>query len=235
MSKLPESLSDKPVKLIEHSLAQHKLTQMRDRSNLEKAEREKFRRLMREVGLILCCEVTRHLLLQTSDYSADPNGINLFQGDSLKEHRIVVIPIIRGGLVLAESFCELMPMALVGHIGLFREYVSGNSKVTNFFTSIPSAPETDFFLIDAEINTSNTITSAVEILLNRVGVEASRISVVSLVAWENGLVTFYNNTDPRFREVKIFTLAVDEELDNEGMVFPGLGNVGVRLFGTHRG
>lgn len=230
----PDTFDKLPVTIINHSLAQHKLTLMRERLAGKKAGREKFRRLLREVGLILCCEVTRSLAMQLTDYSADPDGKETFIDKTLEQHRIVIVPIIRGGLLLADSFCELLPMALVGHMGLFREYDSGMSKVTSFFTAIPSAPTTEFFLIDSEINTSKTISSAIEILLS-IGITAERISVVSLVACKSGLENFYKNEDTRFLNVKIFTLAVDEKLDDDGIVFPGLGDVGVRLFGTHRG
>jgi uracil phosphoribosyltransferase len=221
------------VTLIEHSLARHKLTLMRERSRDKFAVREKFRRLLHEVGLIMCCEVTRELHMRITDYSADGDGLEIFQDKILEEHRIVIVPIIRGGLELAASFSELLPMAIVGHVGLFREYISGDSKVTNFFTSIPSAPETEFLLIDAEINTSRTISSAVEILMG-IGVPAGRISVISLIACESGILNFYQNSNSRFQEVKIFTLAIDGGLDKEGIVYPGVGNVGVRLFGTYR-
>jgi uracil phosphoribosyltransferase len=206
---------------------------MRERSRDKFAVREKFRRLLHEVGLIMCCEVTRGLQMRTTNYSADADGPKKFQDEILEEHRIVIVPIIRGGLELAASFSELLPMAIIGHVGLFREYISGKSKVTNFFTSIPSAPETEFFLIDAEINTSRTISSAVEILLG-IGVPAERISIISLIAWETGISNFYQNSNSDFQKVKIFTLAVDDGLDEEGIVFPGVGNVGLRLFGTYR-
>jgi uracil phosphoribosyltransferase len=200
------------------------------------ASREKFRRLMREVGLIMCCEVTRSLKRRTVEYWADIDGTVKFDAERLQQHRVVIVPIIRGGLTLSEAFFELLPMARVGHMGLFREYVDGTSQVTNFFTSIPSAPDTEFFLIDAEINTSETIAHAVSILLDkRVGVEPKQINVVTLVACNQGLWAFYEKADSRFRDVKIFTLAIDDELDDEGIVFPGIGNVGFRLFGTGRG
>jgi uracil phosphoribosyltransferase len=232
MRKYPDN-----VMVIDHSLAQHKLTLMRQRSGEGIASREKFRRLMREVGLILCSEVTRSLERRTVGFSVDIDGTaRSFEGERLREQRVVIVPIIRGGLTLSEAFLELLPMARVGHMGLFREYVDGTSQVTNFFTSIPKAPETEFFLIDAEINTSQTIAHAVSILLSKsVGVEPKRIHIVTLVAYKQGLEAFYENADTRFREVNIFTLAVDDELDDEGIVFPGIGNVGFRLFGTGRG
>lgn len=224
------------VSLVDHSLAQHKLTLMRQRARDGIVSREKFRRLMREIGLILCAEVTRSLRRRTVQYSADFAGTTSFQAERLLQHRVVLVPIIRGGLELSDAFLELLPMARVGHLGLFREFADGTSLVTNFFTSIPSGrDETDFFLLDAEINTAQTMSYAVSILLDdRVGVKPHQIKIVTLVACRRGLEAFYGNSDLRFRDVKIFTLAVDDALDEEGVIYPGIGNVGFRLFGTGR-
>jgi uracil phosphoribosyltransferase len=212
--------------VITHALAVHKLSLMRDRSRELGADIEKFRRLMREMGLILCSEATRDLPLQPWPVQV-PGGE--FEAQILEQAKLVVIPILRAGLVLAEAFFELIPMARSGHIGLFRDF--GRDEITNYLTSIPSAPVTDFFVLDPVIATSKTICKAVDILLD-LEVAPERIRVVSLVAARQGVETFYSNSN--HVAIRLFTVAIDPDIDAHGLVLPGIGDAGDRLFGTEK-
>ncbi len=222
------------VQIVEHSLAQHKLTLLRDRSRAAELDREKFRRLMRETGLIMCAEVTRKLRSKPSNFNTDADGRIKHEGMILEQHKIVIVPVIRGGLVLAEAFFELLPMAQGGHIGIYREFVDRTVKVINFFTAIPSAGDTDFIVLDCVIVTGTTMKLAIEILLD-LGVNPERIFVVSLIAHRGGLIRLFGGGDDRFSKINVFTLAIDDEIDDEGNLVPGMGDVGVRLYGTKKG
>jgi uracil phosphoribosyltransferase len=222
------------VKLVEHSLAQHKLTLMRDRSRKTELDREKFRRLMREIGLIMCAEVTRELRLKPSEFNIDSEDRVKYEGMILHQHKIVVVPVIRGGLILAEAFFELLPMAQGGHIGIHREFSDRTVKVTNFFNAIPGAADTDIILLDCVIVTGTTMEMAIDILL-KLNVRPERIFVVSLIAHRGGLNRLFGRGDKNFSKINVFTLDIDEEIDAEGNLVPGIGDVGMRLYGTKRG
>jgi uracil phosphoribosyltransferase len=225
-SAIADSFVDQYLTIIEHALAVHKLTLMRDRSRELGADIERFRRLMREVGLILCSEATRDLSLEPYQIEVSDGK---YEGLLLEQTKLVVIPILRAGLVLAEAFFELVPMARSGHIGLFRGFHP--DEITNYLTSIPSAPVTDFFVLDPVIATSKTICTAVDILLG-LDVEPKRIRILSVIAARQGIEAFYSN--PEHARIRLFTVAVDPELDEHGFVVPGIGDAGDRLFGTEK-
>ena len=212
--------------VINHALAVHKLTLMRDQSPALRADIEKFRRLMREVGLILCSEATRDLPLQPWPIQVSGGP---FEAQVLEQVKLVIVPILRAGLVLAEAFFELVPMARSGHIGLFRDF--HQDELTNYLTSIPTAPVTDFFVLDPVIATSKTICKGVDILLD-LDIQPERIRVVTLLAAQQGIEAFYSNH--RHADVRIFTVAIDPEVDQNGYVVPGIGDAGDRLFGTEK-
>lgn len=228
------------VTIVEHSLAQHKLTLMRDRSRKTELDREKFRRLMREIGLIMCAEVTRKLRLKPSEFNIDADdrkdaGDRIkYEGMILNQHKIVVVPVIRGGLVLAEAFFELLPMAQGGHIGIHREFSERTVKVINFFNAIPGAGDTDIILLDCVIVTGTTMKMAIDILLD-LKVRPERIFVVSLIAHRGGLNRLFGKGNENFSKINVFTLDIDEDIDDEGNLVPGIGDVGMRLYGTKKG
>jgi len=208
--------------LVTHALARHKLTLMRDKT----LKLERFRRLMHEIGLIMCAEATRDLDLQPWPVET-PFG--MAEGETLRQSKLVVVPILRAGLVMADAFSQLLPMARTGHIGLFRE--NSENAPTNYLTSIPSAPVTDFFIVDPLIATSKTIQKAVQILLD-LGIVPGRIRVVSLIVAREGLESFYSH--PSRVGIRLFALEVDPDLNAHGYIIPGLGDAGDRLFGTEK-
>lgn len=205
---------------IDHALARHKLAMMRDKA----CGLAMFGQLMREVGLILCAEATRDLAVVPVTVQTPlgiAGGVRLAQAD------IMVVPILRAGLVFADAFRALLPNARTGHIGLFRDHASG--EVATYLTSIRNSPSTEFFIVDPMIASANTIEKAVEMLLD-IEVPAERIRVVSLLAARPGIERFYS--DPRRAKIRIYTVEVDEILDERGYLVPGLGDAGDRLFGS---
>lgn len=217
------------LKVIEHALAAHKLTLMRDQSKSFSVDLDRYRRLMREIGLILCGEVTRDLALAKPTKGKAKDGTPL-DGRRLQQQKLAIVPILRAGLALADAFFELLPSARAGHIGLFRDYE--NATITRYLMSIPRVPETDFIILDPIIATSATICAATDMLLDEFDIPASRIRIASVVASKQGIERFYE--DERHSEVRIFVCAIDDGWDAEGLPIPGIGEPGDRLYGTDR-
>jgi uracil phosphoribosyltransferase len=208
--------------VIDHNLARHKLTLMRDRD----CTSDRFRRLMRQTGLILCSEATRDLEL-ISKPRPITTPVAQTKGYEREQETLVVIPVLRAGLILAESFSELLPRARTGHMGFFID--PQTNTLQRYLTSIPSAPVTDFFLLDPVIAKGTTITAAVDILLGDVGIDAEHIRIICILAAAPGIEAFYS--DEKRAKIRIYAVAIDPEVNEQGYVVPGLGDAGGRLFG----
>ena len=206
--------------LVDHPLAKHKLGLMRDKS----CDDHQFRRLMKQVGLLMAAEVTKDLPLEPRKIET---SFATCVGERLDQEKIAIIPVLRAGLVFGEAFHELMPVAKTGHLGLFRDHEK--DSVARYLVSLPSGEFRRFYLLDPIIATGSTIFSATEILLE-LGVPTDRIRVVSLIVAEDGLEKIYS--DPRFSGLRIYAVARDLGINDEGYIVPGLGRAGDRLFGT---
>jgi uracil phosphoribosyltransferase len=206
--------------LVEHALAKHKLGLMRDRN----CDVQMFRRLMRQLGQVLCVAVTQDLPLTPKSIQT-PLASTIV--DHLDQQKIAVIPILRAGLVFAEAFHELLPQSRTGHLGLFRN--PNTHTVERYLASLPSGEFTDFIILDPMIATGETLTEAVRILLD-LGVPADRIRVASLIASRTGIERFFEDT--RHSGIQVYAIACDPALSDKGYIIPGLGDAGDRLFGT---
>jgi uracil phosphoribosyltransferase len=201
--------------LVKHALLAHKLDMLRDR----RCPPELFSRILFEAGLILCSEALRDL--------PEPQGDN-DENWLLRRDIVIGVPVLRAGLVFANSLIEILPFAPIGHVGLFRKK-HGEDPV-NYLTSIPPASEYSVFLIlDPVIATGKTAMKAIEILRNA-KVSSDRIRVVSLLAYKGGLE--YIVSCKENKPIKIYTAGIDEELDKEGFLVPGIGDAGDRLYST---
>jgi uracil phosphoribosyltransferase len=216
--------------LVRHSLAIHKITLMRDRSAAMTLDIARYRRLMHEVGLILCAEVTRDLDLR--NFPVDVGGDRPFEGQVLSQLDSVVIPLLRAGLGFEHAFFELMPMARTGHIGLFHDQDEQGQRIggalVHYLTSFPTTPATDFFLLDPILVTGQTMTKAVR-LLRDAGVPNERIRAVTMLASRTGADDFCGN--PEHAGIRLYSVMLDEQ--NElGQLVPGVGDPGDRMYAT---
>ena len=199
-----------------HPLVQHKLTRLRDKETKPK----KFRELVRELGALLTYEATADLTLRPVSVETPMAVTN---GEDLKE-KIGLVPILRSGLGMVEGVWELMPSAEVWHIGLYRD--EQTLKPVAYYNRLPVAPTVSLCLIlDPMLATGGSAVATVNILKDW-GVE--KIKFVGLIAAPEGIERLHN-THP---DVPIHLAAIDERLNENGFIVPGLGDAGDRQFGT---
>lgn len=199
-----------------HPLVKHKLTRLRDKRTKPK----KFRELVREISALLTYEATADLLTRQVEIET-PMAPTL--GEDLSE-KIGLVPILRAGLGMVEGVWELMPSAEVWHIGLFRD--ERTLKPVSYYNRLPIAPTVSVCLIlDPMLATGGSAVATVDILKNW-GV--AKIKFVALIAAPEGIEKFHG-THP---DVPVYLAAIDDHLNENGYIVPGLGDAGDRMFGT---
>jgi uracil phosphoribosyltransferase len=205
------------VTVVDHPLVQHKLSLMRNKET----STANFRRLLREVALLIGYEITRELPLEhlPIDTPVGPTEAPFIEGKKL-----VVVPILRAGLGLADGLLDLIPSARVGHIGLYRD--PKTLQPVEYYCKLPEdVAERLVLLCDPMLATAHSASAAVTLLKQR-GVK--QIRLLCLLAAPEGLRTI----TAEHPDVPIYTGAVDSHLNDHAYIVPGLGDAGDRLFGT---
>jgi uracil phosphoribosyltransferase len=205
------------VTIVKHPLVQHKLTLLRDKNISTKS----FRELLKEIGMLLCYEVTRDLPL--IDVAIETPMARMIS-PRLAGKKLVFAPILRAGVTFAEGMLDLVPAARVAHIGLYREPESFVA-VEYFFKAPSDLHERLVIVVSPVIATANTAAAAVVRLKER---GAKEIRFVSMLASPEGLERL-RGLHP---DVPIWTAAIDDGLDANGFILPGLGDAGDRAYGT---
>src|SRR5215471_5084092 len=203
--------------VVAHPLVQHKLSLMRDR-NTSTAE---FRRLLREISLLLAYEATRELPLEATEIETplERGAFPLLSGKKL-----CLVSILRAGNGILDGMLDLLPSARVGHIGIYRE--PRTLQAIEYYLKLPDdLGERDVILVDPMLATGNSAVAAISRLKE---LAARSIKFVCLVAAPEGVAQVHR----RFPEVTIVTAALDRGLNDHGYILPGLGDAGDRLFGT---
>lgn len=204
--------------IVDHPLVQHKLSTMREK----KTPSNSFRQLLRELTYLIGYEVTRDLPLETRTIDTP---LCKCKGNFIKGKKLIIIPILRAGLGMSEGLLDLMPSARVGHIGLYR---GPDHKPVEYLVKLPSKLEgRRVILCDPMLATGNSAVAAVDTLLKR-GVKPKDITFVALVSAPEGVETF-QKAHP---EIELYVASLDEKLDKNAYILPGLGDAGDRVFGT---
>ncbi len=207
----------KSVVTVDHPLVQHKLTLMRDKATSTKA----FRELLREIGMLLCYEVTRDLPTAAVEIETP---MTTMHSPCISGKKLVFAPILRAGTGFLEGMLELAPSARVAHIGLYRDPQTLKA-VEYYFKTPKDMADRIVILMDPMLATGNSACAAVE-LLKKAG--AADIRFVCLLAAPEGIEKL-RCSHP---DVRIWTAAIDSHLNEHGYIVPGLGDAGDRMFGT---
>jgi uracil phosphoribosyltransferase len=205
------------VTIVEHPLVQHKLTLLRKKEISTKA----FRELLKEIGMLLCYEVTRDLPLANVDIETP---LAPMKSPKIAGKKLVFAPVLRAGMTFAEGMVELVPTARIAHIGLYREPQTFVA-VEYFFKSPSDLHERLVIVISPVLATANTAVAAVDRLKER---GANDIRLVSLIGVPEGIERI-RGIHP---DVPIWLAAIDEGLDDNAFIIPGLGDAGDRAYGT---
>jgi uracil phosphoribosyltransferase len=180
-----------------------------------------FRELIKEIGMLLCYEVTRDLPL--TDIVID-TPLATMHSAKIAGKKLVFVPMLRAGTTFVDGMMDLVPTARVAHIGLYREPESF-AAVEYFFKSPSDLSERLAIVVTPVVATANTAVAAVDRLKER---GARDIRLACLIAAPEGLERL-RGLHP---DVPIWTAAVDEGLDDNGFIVPGLGDAGDRAYGT---
>lgn len=207
-----------PLIVIDHPLVQHKLSLMRHVDT----HTQDFRRLMKEVGMLLAYEVTRDMPLKLERIQTPiaPMDAPMLAADK----KLVLVSIMRAGQGLLEGILELIPTAKVGHIGLYREPTT-LTPVEYYFKLPIDIMQRDVLLVDPMLATGNSAVAAVDRLKE---VNPLSIKFVCLLAAPEG-IRYFHKQHP---DIPVYTAAIDQYLDAHGYIVPGLGDAGDRLYGT---
>src|ERR1700731_897374 len=203
--------------VVEHPLVQHKLSLMRDRDT----STAEFRRLLREISLLLAYEATRELPVAAAEIDTPLERASF---PLLAGKKLCLVSILRAGNGILDGMLDLLPSARVGHIGIYRD--PRTLQAIEYYLKLPDdLAERDVILVDPMLATGN---SAVAGISRLVELKARSIKFVCLVAAPEGI----ENVHRIFPSVAILAAAVDRCLDEHGYILPGLGDAGDRLFGT---
>ena len=205
------------LRVILHPLIQHKLTQMRD----ESTNTERFRRLVREVGQMLAYEVTRDLPTELIEIETP---LQKSMQPVIAGKKLVFAPILRAGVGFLDGMLELVPAARVAHIGLYRD--PDTLQAVEYYFKAPSdIADRMIVVMDPMLATANSAVAAVERLKER---GARDLRFMCLLAAPEGIARL-RGAHP---DIRIWTAAIDERLNEHGYIVPGLGDAGDRMFGT---
>lgn len=205
------------VYILEHPLIQHKLTYIR---NVETGTKQ-FREVVNELSMLMGFEITRNLPMQDKVIQTP---VTSFTAKELTGKKIGLIPILRAGLGMVDGMVELLPAARVGHIGLYRDPES--LEPVEYYIKLPSDIEERLLIVlDPMLATGGSADDAINSLKKR---GAKSIKLMCLVAARAGVERIQKNHP----DVDIYLGALDEELNDDGYIVPGLGDAGDRLFGT---
>ncbi|SFC25780.1 uracil phosphoribosyltransferase [Alkalibacterium subtropicum] len=203
--------------VIDHPLIQHKLTIIRDKNTGTKY----FREVVNEIARLLAYEVSREMPLQ--DIEIETPLVKTVQ-KQLAGKKVVIVPILRAGLGMVDGMLDLIPAAKVGHVGMYRDH--DTMEPVEYFIKMPSdLSERQLLVVDPMLATGGSAVAAIDALKKR---GASNIKFVCLVAAPEG-VKVLQDAHP---DVDIYTASLDEKLNENGYILPGLGDAGDRLFGT---
>ena len=205
------------VTVVDHPLVQHKLSILRNKET----STTNFRRLLRELALLLGYEVTRDLPLARQLIETP---LTTMEAPFIDGKKLVIVPILRAGLGLADGLLDLVPSARVGHVGLYRDPVS-KAPVEYYFKMPEDVAERLVLVCDPMLATANSAIAAVD-MVKQAG--ARRVKMLCVLAAPEGVAAFV----AAHPDVPLVVAAIDERLDAHAYIVPGLGDAGDRLFGT---
>jgi uracil phosphoribosyltransferase len=203
--------------VVSHPLVQHKLSLMRDKETSTAS----FRRLLREISLLLAYEVTRELPMTTRRIETP---LEEMDAPEIEGKKLALVSILRAGNGLLDGILELIPAARVGFVGLYRD--PETLQPVQYYCKLPDHMEDRIaIVVDPMLATGNSSAAAVD-LLKKAG--AKQIRFLCLLAAPEGIARM-KEAHP---DVPIVTAAVDSHLNDHGYIVPGLGDAGDRMFGT---
>ena len=203
--------------IIDHPLIQHKLTIMRKTNTSSKD----FRQLLDEISMLMGYEVTRDLPLEEINITTP---VAPAKAKQIAGKKLAIVPILRAGLGMVDGLLSLVPVARVGHIGLYRD-PDTHLPVEYYCKLPPNIQNRLVIVVDPMLATGGSASDALKMLKDK---GCTDIRLMCLVAAPEGVA----KVQADHPDVPIFTAALDEKLNDHAYIVPGLGDAGDRLFGT---
>ena len=205
------------VHVFDHPLISDKLTRMRRSST----STQEFRLLLKEISELMGYEVTRNF--ETKPVTVEtPICMGTFP--MLKQNFFTIVPILRAGLGMVDGLLELMPFAHVGHIGLYRDETT-HQPIEYYFKMPQNVEDSVIIVVDPMLATGGSASDAIDSLKKR---NCKDIRLMNLVAAPEGIKVIQE----RHPDVDIYVASIDERLNEDAYIVPGLGDAGDRIFGT---
>jgi len=213
-----DMMVDKMVHISDHALVHHKITILRN----AKTNTKEFRELANEISMLLLYDTVRDLPQKTVEITT---GMKVkMAARALENEEIMLVPIIRAGLGMLDGMLRLLPTAKVGHIGIYRD---PETKLPQeyYFKTPNDAAQREVFVADPLLATGGTVIDAIT-QLKAAGCQ--RIRFICIIAAPEGVVAL-REAHP---DVEIYIGELDDRLDENAYILPGLGDAGDRIFGT---
>lgn len=204
-----------PLTVIQHSLAAHILTHLRDKTTKPAL----FRTLCHQITLLLALEATRDLATEEKEIVTPLESVR----GRVLARPLAIVPILRAGLGMVEPFLGLFPDVSVGYVGLERDHATAIAH--SYYCKLPPLAGRRVLVIDPMLATGGSAIQAIDVVKSAGGTD---VVLVCIVSAPEGVALVAQ----RHPEVPIFTAALDRELNAKKYILPGLGDFGDRLYGT---
>lgn len=203
---------------LDHPLIEHKLGLLRKKQTGTK----EFRELANEIGVFLCFKAMEDIELEETEIETP---ICKMKTRKLNEDKFAFVPILRAGMGILDGVISVIPNAKIGHIGMYRDD-SNDHKPVNYFFKVPkNIEEKEVIILDPMLATGGSAIDAIELLKEK-GVK--KIKFLCIIAAPEGL----RKVTQKHPDVKIYCAHIDEKLNEDAYIVPGLGDAGDRIFGT---
>ncbi len=209
-------MSKQPM-ILDHPLVQHKVSLLRNKNTGTK----EFKELVSELATLLCYEATRDLPTEEVEIETP---VAVAHTRVLAGRKLALVPILRAGLGMVDGMLTLLPAAKVGHIGLYRN--EETLEPVEYYCKLPAdIAERDVIVLDPMLATGGSARDAITQIKKR---GARSIKFIGIIAAPEGLAKLHE----AHPDVDIYVAALDDHLNENGYIVPGLGDAGDRIFGT---
>ena len=203
---------------LNHPLITHKLGVLRSK----KTGTKEFRELANEIGAFICYKAMEDIELEDTEVETP---ICKMKTKKLNEDNYAFVPILRAGTGMLDGVISVIPNAKVGHIGMYRDDTNDHKPVNYFFKVPKNIDKKEVIILDPMLATGGSAVDAIELLKNK-GVK--KIKFLCIIAAPEGL----ERVTKEHPDVKIYCAHIDEKLNEDAYIVPGLGDAGDRIFGT---
>ena len=203
--------------ILDHPLIQHKLSLLRNKHTGSK----EFRELVGEISMLMCYEATRDLPLKEIEVETP---VAIAKTKIIAGRKLAFVPILRAGIGMLEGVLSMVPAAKVGHIGMYRD--PQTLQPVTYYCKLPSdINEREVIVLDPMLATGGSAVEAIKILKEKGAVNVKFMCVIASPEGMNALTEAHP-------DVQVYCAALDEKLNDEKFIVPGLGDCGDRIFGT---